>query len=329
MAINVNTVYQTVLLILNKEQRGYITPQEFNNIANQVQLEIFNSYFPDGNQANRLNQTNQQNDTEFYNSFDVQDARLDPFKLITTEFVYNAGKNAWVYPSNSLPISKIGSVYCNYNNRVNYKEADRLSYKEFRTTAASKLTAPTQNYPIFNITYVEQDFEQTLALVNYIGGNVIEFAADSNINFGNGVYNKTQQVSYGTVNSLLTTTPTTQVQVTEDLTLLPAPVPGDEILIVKADDIALYPNLFIEPQPSSIEVSAVQVPGTVTWGYQLQANGSYLYDPNSSSDFQLVQDEQSRLVLEILKYCGVLIRDPQIAQQAAQAEAVIEANEKR
>ena len=30
MAINVNTVYQTVLLILNKEQRGYITPDEFN-----------------------------------------------------------------------------------------------------------------------------------------------------------------------------------------------------------------------------------------------------------------------------------------------------------
>ena len=40
MAINVNTVYQTVLLILNKEQRGYMTPQEFNNIGNQVQLEI-------------------------------------------------------------------------------------------------------------------------------------------------------------------------------------------------------------------------------------------------------------------------------------------------
>ena len=30
MAINVNTVYQTVLLILNKEQRGYMTPLEFN-----------------------------------------------------------------------------------------------------------------------------------------------------------------------------------------------------------------------------------------------------------------------------------------------------------
>ena len=36
-----------------------------------------------------------------------------------------------------------------------------------------------------------------------------------------------------------------------------------------------------------------------------------------SVDFQLVQDEKSRVILEILKYCGVLIREPEIAQQAA------------
>ena len=41
MAINVNTVYQTVLLILNKEQRGYMTPVEFNKTGAQAQLEIF------------------------------------------------------------------------------------------------------------------------------------------------------------------------------------------------------------------------------------------------------------------------------------------------
>ena len=42
MAVNVNIVYRTVLLILNKEQRGYLTPDEFNKTATQVQLEIFN-----------------------------------------------------------------------------------------------------------------------------------------------------------------------------------------------------------------------------------------------------------------------------------------------
>jgi hypothetical protein len=45
MAISIDTVYQRVLAIANKEQRGYITPQEFNLLANQAQLEIFDSYF--------------------------------------------------------------------------------------------------------------------------------------------------------------------------------------------------------------------------------------------------------------------------------------------
>ena len=45
MAINVNEVYQTVLYILNKEQRGYVTPAEFNSLARQAQLDIFEKYF--------------------------------------------------------------------------------------------------------------------------------------------------------------------------------------------------------------------------------------------------------------------------------------------
>jgi len=45
MAINVNTVYKTVLLILNQQQRGYMTPDEFNKVADQAQLNIFESYF--------------------------------------------------------------------------------------------------------------------------------------------------------------------------------------------------------------------------------------------------------------------------------------------
>ena len=56
MAINVNTVYQTVLSILNKEQRGYLTPDEFNKTATQVQLEIFEKYFEDLNQQLRVPQ---------------------------------------------------------------------------------------------------------------------------------------------------------------------------------------------------------------------------------------------------------------------------------
>ena len=52
--IKVDTVYQTVLALANKEQRGYITPQEFNLYANQAQTSVFEQYFYDLNQFKRI-----------------------------------------------------------------------------------------------------------------------------------------------------------------------------------------------------------------------------------------------------------------------------------
>ena len=45
--INVDRVYQTVQKILNKEQRGYLPPVEFNLFAEMAQTEIFENYFYD------------------------------------------------------------------------------------------------------------------------------------------------------------------------------------------------------------------------------------------------------------------------------------------
>lgn len=58
MAISVDTVYQTVLALANKEQGGYITPQEFNLFANHAQSEIFEQYFYDLNQFKRARGSN-------------------------------------------------------------------------------------------------------------------------------------------------------------------------------------------------------------------------------------------------------------------------------
>ena len=67
MAVSVNTVYSRVLVLANKEQRGYITPQEFNLLANQAQMKIFESYFYSKNLRNRQepNRTNEVDETGF------------------------------------------------------------------------------------------------------------------------------------------------------------------------------------------------------------------------------------------------------------------------
>ena len=72
MSVSVDTVYQRVLGILNKEQRGYVTPQEFNLFANQAQLDLFEQYFYDINQFGRI----PGNDTEYSDMLDVLNKKI-------------------------------------------------------------------------------------------------------------------------------------------------------------------------------------------------------------------------------------------------------------
>ena len=53
MAININLVYKAVLVVLQQEKRGVLTPVEFNKIAAQSQQEIYTSYFDELNQVLR------------------------------------------------------------------------------------------------------------------------------------------------------------------------------------------------------------------------------------------------------------------------------------
>jgi hypothetical protein len=52
--VSIDAVYQKVLTFANKEQRGYITPQQFNLFADMAQKEIFEQYFYDLNQVARV-----------------------------------------------------------------------------------------------------------------------------------------------------------------------------------------------------------------------------------------------------------------------------------
>ena len=134
MAINIDTVYKAVLSILNKEQRGYITPNEFNKVATQVQLEIFNKYFEDLNQLTRIAQV----DIEYANRVDLLDERLSIFKATSVDLEGVGGVFAMPSTSNAL-----GSVV--YND----VELQRVQRSELYNLNKSNYTKPSNSYPIY------------------------------------------------------------------------------------------------------------------------------------------------------------------------------------
>lgn len=249
MAINVNTVYQTVLLILNKEQRGYITPNEFNKLATQVQLEIFEQYFEDLNQ--QLRAPGYQD--EYADRVDNIEEKIAIFKTYGQAQYDNL--TTPLTPFFFLPedVHRIGTIM--YKGEQEVQSTDRRDYLHLYM---SKLTRPTTNYPM----YIQEG----------------EF--DSNA---------------------------------------PAVPP------ILHDKIFVYP----ETIDTDVSISYVRKPANVVWNFTTGSLGQYLHStvaPNQ--DFEISNQEQTEVIIKILMYAGVVIRDPQIVQAAAAQSQAIEVNQK-
>tara|TARA_R110001632_G_scaffold220218_2_gene350125 strand:- start:1629 stop:2423 length:795 start_codon:yes stop_codon:yes gene_type:complete len=251
MAINVNTVYQTVLSIINKEQRGYITPDEFNKLGTQVQLEIFEKYFEDLNQQARVPQSN----LNYANRLENIDEKIAIFKTFGNA-VYNTASptptNYFTLPTQdaygrTVELYRLGEV--THKNEI---LVQRLQRNDFYTSEKSKLTKATITFP----TYLYEN------------------------NF----------------------------------------------LFIKPDSIL-----------SDVEVEYVRKPSNVIWGFNVGTLGQYIFNeldynqttqPTGHVNFELHESEQTEVVLRILQYAGIIIRDPQIVQAAAQQVQMDEINKK-
>jgi hypothetical protein len=144
MAINVDTVYKTVLLILNQQQRGYMTPDEFNKVATQVQLNIFERYLDDLNQQYRV----PQNDTEYADRIKNTEENLQNFQ----KYINNASAAGAITGTNPFTIDttvvtdlyRLGSVIYKGEQLTQYAQRNEITQ-----LLLSPLTQPTTNFPIY------------------------------------------------------------------------------------------------------------------------------------------------------------------------------------
>tara|TARA_R110000744_G_scaffold376693_1_gene491113 strand:- start:309 stop:1031 length:723 start_codon:yes stop_codon:yes gene_type:complete len=145
MAVNVDTVYQRVLSLANKEQRGYITPQEFNLFANQAQFEIFEQYFYDQNTKKK----------EVIASSDAFYSLIEE-KLAIFEDVDGTTKinNATIWATAGATHNKIIPYYVYRVMRVelNNMPCDLLNRNDFNDIRRlGPLIEPSDDHPIANI----------------------------------------------------------------------------------------------------------------------------------------------------------------------------------
>ena len=141
----INSVRQTVLSVLNKNNYGYISPSDFNLFAKQAQLEIFDGYFKELNQV--INAENARMSGTDYADLNkgVREA-IDIFSRTAT--LTQDAANVFFTPSTTTT----GDDYYLLNKVLaGGVEAEPVNHSKITLLNASLLTAPSVQYPAYTL----------------------------------------------------------------------------------------------------------------------------------------------------------------------------------
>jgi len=132
MAVDINRVYQKVLALANKEQRGYVTPQEFNLFADKAQIEIFNNYFHGVKMAERK----PKNQMNYADEVEMLEEKLHPFHVDES---VNTATASLTLPTNT---HKLIGITRN-GNKVTQVNKSQVAYTENNPLLKATLTRST------------------------------------------------------------------------------------------------------------------------------------------------------------------------------------------
>ena len=252
----INEVRNTVLALLNKNNNGYLTPEEFNLLAIQAQLEIFEEYFYDYNnwitkQNQRLSNSESADIVRGY--IEVIDGFREPKTQLTKGADYFQLPLDWYTIDNVyMDATGLGSDYSKLY------DVDRVSPTAASRLLRSNLTSPTVDYPIYFM--VEDTSSPQAGNTTASGIKVFPLTLPSGVAIGTG---------------------------------------------------NVYINYLRYPKPPKW-----------TWlGIGTDGDPVFNNAATDYQDFELPQSDSISLIIKILLYAGVVIREPEVIQFAKTEEA--------
>lgn len=185
----INNVRKTVLSILNKNNYGYISPDDFNMFARQAQREVFENYFYQYAHAN--NKTNSRTAGSGYADIAAKhEQAIDTFH-VTEALSYDAASTSYLAPSllttGSEPYLVMGMDIL--DTGVLKGEASKVSVAKARMLSRSNLTLPTYNNAIYSEDGGKITTQPNPAAAGDVECRYIRYPKDPNwtyLSFGNG-----------------------------------------------------------------------------------------------------------------------------------------------
>lgn len=231
----INSVRNTVLAVLNKNNYGYISPSDFNLYAKQAQMELFEEYFSQYNKV--INMENaRMSGTDYADLRKTIEEAMEIFSVENPLTQVAAGTNEYYLPSllttgdESYMLSK---VICNDTDDNFLAQASKVTHGKITMLIHSNLTRPTEKFPFYTM---------------------------------------------------------------------------------QGDTLKIYPDTI--NQAGQVIAQYFRFPKDPKWTYVTLGSGAPIFNSSQPDyqDFELPLEDEYKLIMKILQYCGISIRENEVVQ---------------
>lgn len=301
MAASINEVRNTVLAIANKNNYGYISPQDFNLYAKQAQMDMFEDYFYQYN--NWINkENNRQSGTGYANIVKGLVEVIDSFS--TQVFLAQSNANVFTLPNDYYLINKLFyysvPLFTGVSAGPGVNQLIDPLAVGWTTIPAS---APTPN--IGTIVVNTSTFSQAY-VTGVVSSTTVNLSADIFPNIGDSyvIYSNsnTREVERVSQNKIFYLTNS----------MLTNPTKTYPAYVLDANSVTVYPTTIMNP--GDIQAQYVRYPLDPKWTYLTLVGGEPLFDQTQPDfqDFELPDSDEPTLIAKICQYIGIEIREEMV-----------------
>jgi hypothetical protein len=310
----INSVRNTVLAILNKNNYGYISPSDFNLFAKQAQLDIFDEYFLGYNsQVNKEN--SRVSGTGYADITKGYEEVIDTFSV--TSSLSKLYDNTYSVPTSATTgheyylLNKV-LIYSNVTssgvttgiNGGNFLVDSTATFQTDGVSVGDVVSVVISNSVVTNFKVVAVT-SQTSLQVNI--ASLTSFGLSYSVYKPSNLKNEAEFVHNNKItmlNKSMLTAPTTTY-----------PAYNQEGL-----SLTLHPSTITDV--GRVVSQYIRYPKDPKWTYISLTGGEPIFDQSQSDyqDFELPIDDGNNLVARILQYTGVSIREGDVYRFGATLE---------
>ena len=303
----INSVRNTVLAIANKNNYGYISPQDFNLYCLQAQMDLFEDYFYQYN--NWINRENARTSGTGY-----------------ADIIKNLEEVIDTFSATAYLAQPVANVNNQYNLPADYYLINKIFY--YPTIKVSGTTTGVNGYELID---ANQTFTTSVAV-----GDIITNTTDNTSEYITAITNNTTLVisenimanaeAYNIYDQYNITEVErvnqnklfylTSSNLTYPTTQYPAYVLGGASSNVTpgvlGNTISVYPTTIT--QGGAIQAQYIRYPLAPNWTFLTTSGQDPIFNPGAADyqNFELPASDEPNLVAKICQYIGIEIREEQV-----------------